>query len=236
MTDLTPIITDLEQLPVSQAMTGIWRTIPGWPSGGQPSSTIDLDDPDGPVNWTKVEAVATTHDPALVALDSYPKLCGQTLRASELVSRLTVTVRPTEPARMVHYSATLLREAQKRSQDVDTRNLRNLINTVARLYRETHYWATCAVDPKNPPARPDLRSAGIVSTDPKWCTSCARIPHTNSPRHRRSTRCVWCDSFHATYGQDPPVKLLERHLRGERIYQHQIDQAIARHPAKRISA
>lgn len=227
MTDLAPIITDLEQLPVTQAMAGIWRTIPGWPSGGQPSSTIDLDDPDGPVNWTKVEAVATTRDPALQALDTYPKLCAQTLRASELVSRLTVTVKPSEPARMVSYSATLLREAQKRSQDVDSRDLRNLINTVARLYRETHYWATCAADTRNPPKRPDLKSAGIITTDPKWCTSCLRLNHCE-PRHGTHARCSWCSSFHATYNVDPPTQLLDAKHRGVRITEAMINKALKR--------
>ncbi|MFA7267254.1 MAG: hypothetical protein WC054_13175 [Candidatus Nanopelagicales bacterium] len=136
------------------------------------------------------------------------------------------------PEQAIRCAIALLREAQARNTRLEHRTMQPLWNQTMTLRDETLRWAAII----RPATGRPVEGTGIVTTDPKWCTSCARIPHTNEPRHRRSTRCTWCDAFHATYGQDPPIKLLERHHRGERIYQHQIDQAINRHPAKRISA
>lgn len=225
---LAEVITVLDRLDIAAALLGIDMATPGWPSGGQ-GSTEDI-------ALTKVEAVASIAiagaDDALTALAAFPRLCQSVLRASEVVSGLGTSFPVTQPARAVQLGTAMLREAQKRSQPLQHRTMQPLWNTAHQLRDETHRWASIA----HPTNATPKEGAGIVSTDPKWCTSCARIPHTNEPRDGHHTRCRWCHSFHATYGQDAPVKLLERHLRGERIYQHQIDQAIARHPAKRLSA
>lgn len=224
---LAEVITVLDRLDIAAALLGIDMATPGWPSGSQ-GSTEDI-------ALTKVEAVASIAiagaDDALTALKAYPALCVTVLRASEAVSGLRLTAQPTEPARTVTAATSLLR-AYSGSQPLRDRTMQPLWNTAHQLRDETHRWAAIA----KPTNATPKEGAGIVSTDPKWCTSCARIPHTNEPRDGHHTRCRWCHSFHATYGQDAPVKILERHLRGERIYQHQIDQAIARHPAKRLSA
>lgn len=237
MTDLADrleeIITTLTELDITTAIAGIHRSLPGWPSGGR-GGTPDIDPDTGePMPaLTKVEAVALTPDAAKAALIAYPRICAAVLRASEAVSALRTSGAVTDPARAVLMSSVMLREAQRRSQRLDHRTLQPLWNQTMSLRNETLRWVAII----RPVTGKPIEGTGIVSTDPKWCSSCARIPHTNEPRDGHHTRCRWCHSFHATYGQDPPTKLLERHLRGERIYQHQIDQAIARHPAKRISA
>lgn len=222
MTPLDRIIADLEHLDIRAALAGINQSLPGWPSGGNGGSNPELDDNGDPYPaLTKVEATAITIDKALTAHRTYPRLCIDVLRASEAVSGLRLTVEPTEPSRVVPAATTLLR-AHRGVQAIDDRATNRLDTATTRLYRETHYWAAIA-KPTN--ARP-VEGAGIVTTDPKWCTSCLRLGHCE-PRTKSGTLCRWCQDYNRAQGTLPPTALLAKRHRGERITTRDLERRVS---------
>ena len=89
------------------------------------------------------------------------------------------------------------------------------------------------------------RAAAPASrTDDVWCTSCLRA-HVVTPRGAEkevgadSTLCRWCHDWQREHRALPPVALIERRARGERITSRVIDEALGgvrRHDRRRNRA
>jgi len=64
-----------------------------------------------------------------------------------------------------------------------------------------------------------------------WCTSCERAS-VHTPRGdekavgKASTLCAWCHAFNREHTTLPPIELIAKHARGERIYDRDISQAL----------
>jgi hypothetical protein len=228
MTDLddrlTEVITVLDQLDITAALTGIHQSLPGWPSGGR-GGTPDIDPTTGEPfpALTKVEAVALTRDAAMTALAAYPRICAAVLRASEAVSTLRASSPVTDPARAVLMSSALLREAQKRTQPLHHRTLQPLWNHTMTLRNETLRWAAIT----RPATGATPKGVGLVDTDPKWCTSCLRLGHCE-PRYGSGTLCRKCQNFYRAEGALPPTTVLAKWHRGERVTSKDIAPTRAR--------
>jgi len=71
-----------------------------------------------------------------------------------------------------------------------------------------------------------------------WCTSCERAG-VLSPRGtekevgKSSSLCGWCHVWQREHSQLPPVVLIEKRARGERIYDRDITAALGTHPPRR---
>jgi hypothetical protein len=61
----------------------------------------------------------------------------------------------------------------------------------------------------------------------EWCISCYRNDRRCEPSSERyKGRCRWCGSFHATYGQDPPLAIIVARHQGRRITEQMIQRAL----------
>ena len=219
MTDrLTQIIDTLDRLPIRRALEGIDRSLPGWPTGATSGNSSD---PDGDIALTKVEAVATTPDPAMRALKDYPRLITTVTHTACTILGFSTPARGTQPDRMVNYTVVVLTEAQKRLQPIGEHDTRKLWNLAMQLRDQTLLWAAAAT-PTQPHANNRL---GIEDRTPRWCTSCQRLGHLE-PRWNAHPNCRWCQSFIDSQGQDPPPKLLDAHHRGIRITDTMVTDAL----------
>lgn len=73
-----------------------------------------------------------------------------------------------------------------------------------------------------------LDNAGRVGDDTMWCISCWRNKEHHEPvhkDHRTARLCRWCAGYKRDHhGQLPPVRLLAKRHRGDRITQADIDR------------
>ncbi len=66
---------------------------------------------------------------------------------------------------------------------------------------------------------------GLGDLEDLWCVSCHRDhKHCEPVSDRYKGLCRWCGSYKGEYGHLPPLALLERRHRGERITQQMVQQ------------
>lgn len=79
-------------------------------------------------------------------------------------------------------------------------------------------------------ARPSRQPEPAAPRVDIWCTSCERaqvMAPRGDPKRvgEQSTLCGWCHEWQREYGQLPPVAIIERRARGERITTRVVEEA-----------
>lgn len=224
--------------PIRQAITAINNAQPGWPTGGTGSTP-----PPDAITGTIVERIALTAatgrpDPAITAQRRLEELSKRHLLAVIRLAdwnqaTLAAAANSHDPHRRLIATTMFLTWLTPKVATGDTKisdpHIRALWIASYALADHVNAWARLA-QPIAGTTDTD-RKLGIIDTEnPLWCISCLRLGHCE-PRTEGKTRCRWCAGFHATHTVDPPITILERHHRGERIYERDITLALRKRPA-----
>lgn len=93
----------------------------------------------------------------------------------------------------------------------------------------------------------DRHRSGAFPPAPKleepmgWCASCLRIKWhspcaTDKKWAQPNAHCSWCSGWLKAHGFLPPIWVMRKHARGDRVYDSDETKAVAEHEAQKVTA